>query len=75
MANEDDESVPTEENEVKIGDFKPTTTRQYTSETLTWGGILKRRGFLSHGGYWGEPRGGNCLGVVIDQIPALGPVS
>ena len=37
MANDDDESTPTEENEVKIGNFKPTTTWQYTSETLTWG--------------------------------------
>ena len=74
MVDGDDAAIPTAETVVRTGGIAPTETVPYTNETLTWKGIFQRRGFFSHGGYWGLPKEGNCLNVVITTVlPALRP--
>jgi hypothetical protein len=68
MANGNDYSEPTPNDGVDVGEIRPTETHQYTDETLNLSGILRRRGFLSHGEYWSEPRAGHCLDVVVGKV-------
>lgn len=72
MADDDDNDPPSDTNGVTVAELRPTTTVQFTGETLGWSGIVRRRGFLSHGGYWSTPGAGHCLNVVLDKVaPAV----
>lgn len=68
MTDGDDNAVPDPENAVGIEEVKPTRIVQFTDEKLTWSGILARRGFLSHNGYWSMPGAGNCLSVLLSAV-------
>ena len=70
MTDKDDNTAPAPEKAIGVAAMKPTRIVQFTDEKLTWSGIRARRGFLTHGGYWGVPGAGNCLSVVLSTVRA-----
>lgn len=43
------------------------TSIRYLDERLTWGTVLRMRGFRSHAGYWGGPEEGSCFDALVDR--------
>jgi hypothetical protein len=54
-----------------------TTSIRYLDDELTWGAVLKMKGFRSHAGYWGGPDEGSCFDILVDQwcAPDAAPAS
>jgi hypothetical protein len=63
----DSTSRPAGAVEITVGNCAPTTVR-YTDEKLSLVGVLSRRGFASHGGYWEVGSSGNCLRYITEAL-------
>ena len=51
---------------IDIIDVDPISIR-YLDERLSWGTVLRLRGFRSHAGYWGGPDEGSCFDGLVDH--------
>lgn len=49
-----------------VGGAEATSIR-YLDDALTWGAVLKMKGFRSHAGYWGGPDEGSCFDILVDH--------
>jgi hypothetical protein len=46
-------------------ELRPSRSLRYTSETLSWGSLVRARGLRSHGGYWDTAQRDSCFRMLL----------